>query len=167
MVSLCNLLEIFIHPGYGFNVEEKLDNKKRYISYSYAFAFIWSMGCTINDQHIDKFDDHIRGLFQSIIFSNSDNVYGFFFDPQDIVFKSWNEITPEFVYDKDTAYFNMIVPTHDVIKIQFIMTELVSNKKHIFLTGQSGTGKSSIVSSLLNKIKEENAVDKISMIFSA
>ncbi len=62
------------------------------------------------------FDDHIRGIFGSIVFSLSESVYGLYLEPSDLSFKSWNEITPEFIYDKETPFYNMIVPTVDVLR---------------------------------------------------
>ena len=48
----------------------------------------------------------------------------------------------EFVYDPTTPYFNMLVPTVDTVRYSFIIDQLMSINKRVYLTGPSGTGKS-------------------------
>lgn len=51
--------------------------KKRYLSYIYAFCFVWGVGGGICESNHDRFDTIVRDTFQNILFPNNDNVYGF------------------------------------------------------------------------------------------
>lgn len=61
----------------------------------------------------------------------------------------------------------MLVPTVDTVRYSFFTEWLLSFKKHLYLTGMSGTGKSVILSTILTKIQESRGVDHFSLIFSA
>ena len=67
----------------------------------------------------------------------------------------------------ETPYFNLLVPTIDTCRYSYIMEWLVRFKKNIYVTGMGGTGKSVVISSLLEKIKEPLQVDSFNLIFSA
>lgn len=49
VVSLCNLLEAFISRDFEFKSTDKIENKKKFITYSFTFAFTWSIGATVYD----------------------------------------------------------------------------------------------------------------------
>lgn len=74
ITSLCNLLEVFISDQFGFK-KIKVEAQKRYISYAFAFAFIWSLGITVNEEFIRKIDTIVRDKFASIIFPNNSNIH--------------------------------------------------------------------------------------------
>jgi DNA replication protein DnaC len=61
----------------------------------------------------------------------------------------------------------MLVPTIDTCRYSYIIEYLLKFKKNIFITGSGGTGKSVLLSSLLDKIKEPNQIDNFALIFSA
>lgn len=114
----------------------------------------------------------VRDKFPLCIFPSQGLVYSFFLDVGssqhgDLTFKHWNDKTPEFIYDKEVPYFNLLVPTLDTVRFSFFTEWLLSFKKHLYLTGLSGTGKSVILSTILTEIQETRAVDHFSLIFSA
>jgi dynein heavy chain len=51
-VALCNLLEAFLSEKFGFknSKEEKLEEKKKFIRYAFAFAYIWSIASSVEDR---------------------------------------------------------------------------------------------------------------------
>ena len=167
--SFCNLLDCFLNKSFGFKPNEKFENKKRFLALIFAFSYIWSFGTTIYEEYHHKFDDFMRKKFSGILFPNTDNIYGFYLDNSagDFVFKSWNDITQDFVYDKDIPYFNLLVPTIDTVRYSFIMEWLLIFNKKIFVTGGTGTGKSVIVKTLLRNIQEPRMIDTIFLMFSA
>ena len=115
-------------------------------------------------------NNYIRDKFQQILFPNVDTVFSYFMDNTngtELLFKHWNDRTPEFNYDPAQPYFSMCVPTIDTVRFSFIVEQLIINKKLVYVTGASGTGKSLIVSSLLQTIQEPRKIDPIYLIFSA
>ena len=61
---------------------------------------------------------------------------------------------PAFVYDKDLSYFDLIVPTQDTAKHTFLLESLLHIQKPMFFTGASGTGKSAVIATSLQKQKD-------------
>ena len=53
------------------------------------------------------------------------------------------------------------------MRYSFVLEHLLLRKKHTYLTGASGTGKSVILSSKLEEIKEPKSLDNFQLIFSA
>ena len=122
---------------------------------------------SIFEKHYEEFDAFIRRKFQGILFSNSDNVYGFYLDTADLTFKSWNDKSPNFEFNKDVPYFNLLVPTIDTIRYSYIVENFLKNNKLVYVTGHTGTGKSVIMIDLLRKISEPQKITPINLIFSA
>jgi dynein heavy chain len=60
---------------------------------------------------------------------------------------------PEFVFDKDAQFFDLLVPTIDTIKYSNIIEQMLSIEKPLILTGESGVGKSVLVANLLTDLK--------------
>ena len=88
------------------------------------------------------------------MFPNVDLVYSYYLDTttNELQFKHWNDKTPEFVYEKDMTFFELLVPTIDTVRYSSIVEWLIANNKQVYLTGSSGTGKSVICQSLLTRI---------------
>ena len=75
-----------------------------------------------------------------------ETVYSYYLDVHnDLIYKHWNDKMLEFEYDKDIPYFNLLVPTIDTTRYAYIIEWLMHFKKHTYLTGQGGTGKSVII----------------------
>ena len=169
--SFCNLLECFLNKKFGFKAHEKFENKKRYLALIFAFSYIWSFGTTVYEDSHYKIDDFIRKKFSGILFPNTDNIFGFYLHVDslsgDFVFKSWNDITSEFIYEREVPYFNLLVPTIDTVRYSFMMEHLLVQNKKVFVTGGTGTGKSVIIKTLLRTIQEPRMIDTIFLMFSA
>ena len=67
-------------------------------------------------------------------------------------FVRWNEILTEFVYNTNTPFFNILVPTPDTVKFGFLVDKLISGGFNVLLMGETGVGKSIVVSEYLMKI---------------
>jgi dynein heavy chain, axonemal len=156
-----------LKPSYGFKDNQAFDKVKKYYQTSFVFALIWSIGTTCYERYQDAFDQQIRKVFGNANIPHSDTVYGFYVDPVDSAFMPWMDKAPEFVWDKDQQFFNIMVPTIDTVRYSFVTEILIDSQKMVYVTGPSGTGKSVMVSSLLRAIKEPRMVDPVSIIFSA
>ena len=170
IVSLCNLLEVFISDKFGWKTI-KADNQKRYLSYVFAFAFVWSVAITVGQEFQRKIDTFIRDKFASVLFPNNCDVFGCFLEMVDseFNFKSWEEMKEEmeFQYDDNVPFFNLLVPTVDTVRYSYIIQWLLDFKKKIYLTGGTGAGKSVLVGSTLVTCKNERKIDSICFSFSA
>jgi|TARA_B110000285_G_scaffold101439_1_gene115432 dynein heavy chain len=53
------------------------------------------------------------------------------------------------MYDKEASYFDLMVPTTDTTKYAFSLDLLIALDKPVFFTGNSGVGKSAVISNKL------------------
>ena len=84
-------------------------------------------------------------------------MFDYYFDlKKEKVFKPWTTIVPTFEYDKDKSYFELMVPTEDTTKHRYVLQTLLDMNKQCFFTGESGVGKSAVIQSLLDELKEKD-----------
>lgn len=50
-------------------------------------------------------------------------------------FVNWSTKVPEFVFDKDAQFFDLLVPTIDTIKYSSVIELMIDIEKPIILTG--------------------------------
>jgi len=61
-------------------------------------------------------------------------------------------VVPDFVFDQSVPFFNILVPTADTFKFGFVINKLISGGFNVLSTGETGVGKSIIMSEFLMKI---------------
>jgi dynein heavy chain len=74
------------------------------------------------------------------------------------VFKEWHTKVDAFVFDKTLPYFELIVPTPVTYAHKYCLEILLSVEKAAFFTGESGVGKSVIVSNTLQILQQNSDV---------
>ena len=60
-------------------------------------------------------------------------------------FQPWSLKIEEFVYDKDTPFFSLLVSTVDTVRNAQCLEYMLDKQKPAFFTGVSGVGKSVII----------------------
>ena len=88
--SLMRLIEILCTKEQGFRPGEDRDYKKKYVTYSFVFSFIWSGCVTATDKYHEELSFHCRGLFEQIIYPGNDFIQNLYFDAGEVCFKHWN-----------------------------------------------------------------------------
>ena len=81
--------------------------------------------------------------------------YYFSFRKPEGEFVSWDEIIPEFEYDLNMSFFDIVVPTKDTACFSWFLDKNIKLLNPIFITGTTGTGKTIIVNTTLEKLKHE------------
>lgn len=149
------------------NIDFKQDEVKlcKIAAKIFVFAFTWAIGGTITSEKLEAFDEFARGLFEE---GGLDcglppmlTLYDYFVDTEANDFKKWDSIIPEFKYSADLPYFSLFVPTIDTVRSSNIMTLMIEQQRAVFLTGDSGTGKTAMITQLLGKLepsKEEGGL---------
>ena len=66
-----------------------------------------------------------------------------------------------FTYVKGMAYSSIFVPTIDTLRYSFVLDILLNARKNVYVTGETGTGKTAIIQ---NKIKSLLATEEWTMI---
>eukprot|EP00392_Amoebophrya_sp_AT5.2_P001969 g1974.t1 len=79
----------------------------------------------------------------------------------------WEELAPTFSYNSAVDYFDLLVPTQDSVRYTFVLDKLLSKRRSAFLSGETGVGKSVLLSRLLQTMKRHCDLVPVSLIFSA
>ncbi|OMJ74343.1 hypothetical protein SteCoe_26764 [Stentor coeruleus] len=164
--NVCKFLEIFFDPASGHKLPEALEDKIKYFTALFVFAFIWGIGGAIKSNSREKFSDYSRSIFSSsIVLPIQDTLYDYYLLGK--TFKHWTEKVPEFIYDPEKSYFSLVVPTIDTTTLEHILGLLYMKNKPVLITGETGVGKSVIISSFISKMNSEGEIEPVLMNFSA
>lgn len=79
----------------------------------------------------------------------------------------WQNIMPKFVYDKETPFFDTLVPTLDTVRFGYIMERLIYVGHPVMITGDTGVGKSVVAKDVLNRLGASEKFVPATMNFSA
>lgn len=152
--------------------EDEMSDLEAMIEPLLLFAMTWSIGATTTLDGRKRFDGKLKELMgkeTKFKYPSNDQAscYNFFFKQDIKEWVHWNELnnTP-FAIDPKLTYAEIIVPTFDSIRYKFVKKMLIENSKHVLCPGQTGTGKTVNISSLLNQELPEEFVG-IPLMFSA
>jgi len=53
----------------------------------------------------------------------------------------WEKVIPSFKYNKETPFFEMVVPTVDTVRYGYLLEKLLAVKQSVLYTGNTGVGK--------------------------
>lgn len=166
VVSICNFLECFINKERGFIGTD--EEKKKIIDSLFCWSFAWGLGGSLEQKYKDRFDTIVRDQFKSAKLPVTNTSFDYFYDLKKAKeFKHWSTKVPAFVYDKEASYFDLMVPTQDTTKHNYILETLLAVERPIFFTGNSGVGKSAIIANLLSQQKEKGTLQPIVINMSA
>lgn len=96
--------------------------------------------------HVERLTPHLFELQQ---------VYDYFVkvDVPGGQFVQFETVVPDFKYDKNQPYFDMLVPNVDTVRYSYVMKSLMTIKKPVFFTGITGTGKTSVMGAMLASLE--------------
>ena len=109
---------------------------------------MWACGAHYKHS-VSRFIDTIfRDFFSRLLIPTADSVFEYYLDEQKCQFIHLKEIIPSFQYpdiDSNATFFDLVVPTIETMRYAGHLKILTSISKPVFITGQTGTGKSMIV----------------------
>ena len=166
VVSLCNFLEVLVNPSQGFKGTD--EEKRKLLASLFVWCYTWGMGASLDDRSKERFDDTVRDNFKGVQIPPSMSVFDYFFDmKKEKAFKPWASKVPAFEFDKELPYFELLVPTNDTYKYSYCLELLLSREKQSFFTGETGVGKSVVITNSLQRFQEEKDIVPIFLNFSA
>ncbi|OQR91757.1 dynein heavy chain, partial [Thraustotheca clavata] len=177
VINACDLFSIlFLKQKWFSTASSEKQNKS--LDMLLVFSVLWSFGANLDEDNAFKFNDQFVTLIHehksqfhssllqvcgkscggptSCMGSGASRtvamLYDFCIDFNDLAWSHWeNHLTP-FEYNMYTPIFNMTVPTVDVTKYSYLFTQLVSGMKPVFLTGETGGGKTVIAHAVLDTL---------------
>lgn len=113
----------------------------------FIFSFIWSFACTVDHKGRESLDLIIKDLIASL---NSDkvtipldrSVYDSEYLFMENKWRDWNETYKNFAIPNKVTFADIVIPTLDYCRMRNLMNFSLTNKIHLLLVGQTGTGKS-------------------------
>ena len=167
--SLCFFLEFYLTREHGFIGRElpNLDNQdqlgryKRQIIMCFAMSMVWGMFGCVNNKGSARVESFIRNKFGEIKMENSLLIMEHYYDFTKSDFIRFSTESSPFTYVKGMAYSSIFVPTIDTLRYSFVLDILLNARKNVYVTGETGTGKTAIIQ---NKIKSLLATEEWTMI---
>ncbi|RZF48033.1 hypothetical protein LSTR_LSTR002099 [Laodelphax striatellus] len=170
ITMICSMMQSLVtEPGVW---DKSLDKSrlKTIIAQIFLFSFIWSIGGNLLDDSQQKFDEYASSQFED----NSDlnlppggGYWQLYFNTKSRSLEPWVRIVTPFVYNSETPFFEMLVPTVDTVCYGFIMEKLLSVDHPVLYTGYTGVGKSVIAKAVLNRLFDSGKWVTASLNFSA
>ncbi|XP_076676367.1 dynein heavy chain at 16F [Andrena cerasifolii] len=142
---------------------------KTFLIQSFVFAYLWAVGGNIIDSSRTIFEAFVRKQFEDNedALIPSTDLWDVYMNVQQHRLDMWMDIMPEFVYDSDVPFFDILVPTVDTVRFGYMMKKMVEINKPVFFTGATGVGKSVITKVVLNDLEDTELWVPITLIFSA
>jgi dynein heavy chain len=166
VTTVTRFIEAFVDPTKGFKGKE--DEKKKHLDCICCYAFTWGLGGQLTQKSKEKFDSVIREEWKQAQIPLNGTCFDFFYDmKKEKVFKPWAGKVQPFVYDKEASFFDLMVPTVDTTKYAFLLETLMSMRKPMFFTGNTGVGKSAMIANQLAVMKARETIMPIFINMSA
>jgi dynein heavy chain len=148
VTSLCNVFASLLQKC---KIPRDGDLFKTFMKNLFAYSYLWSIGGSIRDADMEKFDDFIRDTLDDVNFGPV-SAYEVHLDLETAKFVKWVDIVPEFSFDITLPYFSLIVPTIDTARYGYLFRTGFDAMYSVFLTGLTGTGKTVIIQRQLNQL---------------
>lgn len=162
IVQLCSLLDSLLLPF------ENLKEPHEEITLECIFvqALYWSLGAGLPEDGRVKFDRQLKYWSAMQTIEDKDNqlakagelpssfptLFDYFFDVEMKVWKPWKKLVPEYVHDPAKRYNEILVPTVDTVRTEWLLNLMYSIKKPTLLVGESGTSKTATTQNFLRKL---------------
>ncbi|XP_028810647.1 dynein heavy chain 6, axonemal isoform X2 [Denticeps clupeoides] len=170
VTTLCCLLEsLLLGPG-GPRLQMESSKLKRMLCQTFMFCYLWAVGGNLKENNWDTFDSFIRQQFddqRDIKLPASGDLWSLYMNFDSMSLEPWKRIIPSFTYNKETPFFEMLVPTIDTVRFGYLMEKLLSVSHSVLFTGLTGVGKSVVARGLLNRIQEQSGYVPVYINFSA
>uniref|UniRef100_A0A8D0HBM0 Dynein axonemal heavy chain 10 n=1 Tax=Sphenodon punctatus TaxID=8508 RepID=A0A8D0HBM0_SPHPU len=131
-------------------------------------ALYSSLGATLLDVGRAKFDDFIKRL-SSMSTVNDENVmakpgelpgqlptlYEFHFDGNKKRWVPWSKLVPEYFHNPEERFLDILVPTVDTTRTNWLLEQMVKIKHPVVLVGESGTSKTATTQNFFRNLNRD------------
>jgi len=138
---MCTVIESLFTDPDSFDAETENSKVLNYICKSFIFSYLWSLGSNLDDSSQNKFENLVFNQFKNhseFPISPGVKLFDVYLNTITKSFENWGSIVPKFVYNADTPYFELLVPTVDSIRYAYVMQRLVQMNQPVMLTGITG-----------------------------
>ena len=167
IMSFCRLFQSLFVEKKGAKLDDA--NIEDILKMMFMWSFVWSIGGNINGPDSkQKFSEFVREKFDNIVrFPNAGTVFDYVVDPETHEFVPWDQITRSFKYDPQMKFSDILVPTKDTCRFSYLLASCLEVQRGFALIGETGTGKSVIVSDAMNYYMDSLSLVPFTVNFSA
>ena len=143
------------------------------LEYFFVFACVWAFGGSFGtDKQNDwrkEFDYFWQGTFNTVKFPKETSVYDVYYDVDAHDWAPWSNMVDDYVpvaigtNPGESPFMNLVVASADSARMTFIMQSLSSRGRHSLLVGGAGTGKTALVTAMLEKVDDDMLTCNINM----
>nr|XP_034190797.1 dynein heavy chain 6, axonemal [Osmia lignaria] len=165
----CSLIECILKEPEAIERTTDKSRIKMFLTQVFVIAYLWAVGGNVVDSSRDAFEVFVKKQFEENedAYLPSTDLWDLYMNVQAHRLDIWQDIMPEFLYDSDVPFFDILVPTVDTVRFGYVMKKLVKANKPVFFTGDTGVGKSVITKVVLKSLEESHVWVPITLIFSA
>ncbi|KAF7987651.1 hypothetical protein HCN44_003514 [Aphidius gifuensis] len=167
---VCSLLESIFKEKGAFDKTLDKTRMRTFIVQAFIFSYIWGIGGNIIDTSREAFELFINNQFADNTDARlpaSGDLWNFYINVINQRMDLWLKLMPPFIYDGDKPFFEILVPTIDTVRYGYIISKMIDAKKPVFVTGETGVGKTVIVKVVLNSLRETGTWIPANFNFSA
>ncbi|XP_037621211.1 dynein heavy chain 6, axonemal [Sebastes umbrosus] len=168
--TLCSLLEALLLCKGGPDLEMDSMHLNSILCQTFIFCYVWAVGGNLTSAHWDALDTFIREQFEGnndAKLPNYGTLWSLYVNFNHKRLEPWEKIIPSFKYNREQPFFEMLVPTTDTVRYGYLMEKLLSVRRSVLFTGNTGVGKSVVARGLLNSIQEKEGYLPVYINFSA
>ncbi|XP_021708238.1 dynein heavy chain 6, axonemal [Aedes aegypti] len=156
---MTKLLLVLLKQTQGINLMERGD-AKNYVCKLFTWCALWAFAGNLLDESKVGFEKFLRSLLEEsdVALLPEGSLWDYRINPMIKSWENWLSIHPQFDYNPNVAYFDMLVPTLDTTKYGFIAEMLFREQYPVLFTGDTGVGKSVLARDILNKLMKENVI---------
>lgn len=92
-------------------------------------------------------------------------LYEYYFDGETSHWVPWLDKVPKYVHDPERLFNEILVPTVDTVRTEWLLKLMVGIKRPVLLVGETGTSKSATTANFLRTLDKDDNVGIIFMIF--
>ena len=135
-----------------------------YLNLLFIHALAWSFAATLQDKEAEKVDAFIKKKFNNVEFP-PESIVNCGINFEGLYLESLSPRIPHFQFDPAQPFWEILVPTIDTLKLETILALHLERQRNVYLTGNSGTGKSTLALKVLQRL-QQSALDSFKIHFS-
>jgi dynein heavy chain len=170
LTSCLLLLDQLLTPEKGLNFANIDESQREKLVSMYLFqALVWSFGANLDDDSRHLFNVFVRARCGALThgqLADEGSVYDYCVDAINLTFVSWKSKVSEFLYNHETPYFSILVPTAETTKYAYFLDTLIPAQRNVLLKGDTGVGTTVIVQRYLDQLSTAK-VTSTQVMFSA
>ena len=90
--------------------------------------------------------------------TDAETLFDFFYNDEARQWQSWKGLVPQYVHDPERKFNEILVPTLDTTRTEWLLRLQVGIKRPVLLVGETGTSKTATTANFLRSLDKESNV---------